>query len=592
MVRPTRERQEIPFRRSGVFGWDPGSTDTVADPVDRAIEAVVEMPVPVSVAFVQEGDDNGGLADSCVVVLGAPPTAGNLLVAVVSGRSGFPPTISTPAGWTLLESFSSTAFDGGGAHLYYRFAGESESATVDEFVTGGYVAHLYVAEFSGIASLDASDGGSAVSATTSLTTGPLAASEGVDLVVFAAFVQAARSASFTWGSGFTELHEDLLDASGPAMTAGWEQVSGASGTQTATATSGESDGYGWAIASFLTTDRNWSLAPETQDEEDATYRASSITGAFWRAMLLDDFVIGSVRALIGFSSAASRTVVLQGATDALFTSPVSLASVTLTSTGSYTGDELLFTVATPGAYQFYRLVASGAYDMRVYTVELYDRSSSAGEPIADAHVADTTDAHDASAISVLDTGGNFTGTNVEDVLAELAAMGGPDTDLVTVSASGAAETIDVSVARAYDVTLTDDCSLSLTGGVFGERWEVQLFLRQDPIGGRTVNWPASVVWGDGGPPTLSTTPSELDIVELVTLDAGVTWFGSWGGGASVSALDDLSDVTITSPATGQKLRYNGSAWVNANLHDEPMIASDGSVMVTGALNPMMHEVAW
>lgn len=37
----------------------------------------------------------------------------------------------------------------------------------------------------------------------------------------------------------------------------------------------------------------------------------------------------------------------------------------------------------------------------------------------DAHLADTTDAHDASAISVADSGGNFTGTDVETVLAEL-----------------------------------------------------------------------------------------------------------------------------------------------------------------------------
>jgi hypothetical protein len=35
------------------------------------------------------------------------------------------------------------------------------------------------------------------------------------------------------------------------------------------------------------------------------------------------------------------------------------------------------------------------------------------------HLADTTDAHDASAISVLDTGSNFTGSDVEAVLAEL-----------------------------------------------------------------------------------------------------------------------------------------------------------------------------
>jgi hypothetical protein len=38
---------------------------------------------------------------------------------------------------------------------------------------------------------------------------------------------------------------------------------------------------------------------------------------------------------------------------------------------------------------------------------------------AAAHIADAADAHDASAISVLDTAANFTGTDVEAVLAEL-----------------------------------------------------------------------------------------------------------------------------------------------------------------------------
>lgn len=32
------------------------------------------------------------------------------------------------------------------------------------------------------------------------------------------------------------------------------------------------------------------------------------------------------------------------------------------------------------------------------------------------------------------------------------------------------------------------------------------------------------------------------------------------GGAS--AINDLSDVTITSPSSGEVLKYNGSAWVN------------------------------
>jgi len=64
-----------------------------------------------------------------------------------------------------------------------------------------------------------------------------------------------------------------------------------------------------------------------------------------------------------------------------------------------------------------------------------------------AHTGDTTDAHDASAISVLDTAANFTGTDVEAALAELAASGGgggPGTELdyveITSSVNASATT--------------------------------------------------------------------------------------------------------------------------------------------------------
>jgi len=41
---------------------------------------------------------------------------------------------------------------------------------------------------------------------------------------------------------------------------------------------------------------------------------------------------------------------------------------------------------------------------------------------------------------------------------------------------------------------------------------------------------------------------------------GTPFVGGGGGGAST--LNDLSDVTISSPSNGQVLKYNGSAWVN------------------------------
>lgn len=64
----------------------------------------------------------------------------------------------------------------------------------------------------------------------------------------------------------------------------------------------------------------------------------------------------------------------------------------------------------------------------------------------------------------------------------------------------------------------------------------------------------------------------------------VTVTGTWpnqtinaSGGGGASALDDLTDVTITAPSTGQVLKYNGSAWIN----DTDATGGGGSVTITG-----------
>ena len=51
---------------------------------------------------------------------------------------------------------------------------------------------------------------------------------------------------------------------------------------------------------------------------------------------------------------------------------------------------------------------------------------------------------------------------------------------------------------------------------------------------------------------------------------GIRWAGNGavfssgsGGGGGASALDDLTDVIITSPTTSQVLKYNGTNWINA-----------------------------
>lgn len=39
-------------------------------------------------------------------------------------------------------------------------------------------------------------------------------------------------------------------------------------------------------------------------------------------------------------------------------------------------------------------------------------------------------------------------------------------------------------------------------------------------------------------------------------------YGAGGGGGGATTIDQLTDVTITSPSVGQVLKYNGTAWVN------------------------------
>jgi len=61
--------------------------------------------------------------------------------------------------------------------------------------------------------------------------------------------------------------------------------------------------------------------------------------------------------------------------------------------------------------------------------------------------------------------------------------------------------------------------------------------------------------------TFSSAPPNTSKIEITTF--GLTAGGGGGGGAST--LNDLTDVTITSPSTNQVVKYNGSSWVNATI---------------------------
>ena len=108
-----------------------------------------------------------------------------------------------------------------------------------------------------------------------------------------------------------------------------------------------------------------------------------------------------------------------------------------------------------------------------------------------------------------------------------------------------------------------------------------------PTDAKQTNWDTAYGWGNHASAGYATYPSQTgNTGKFLTTDGSATsWatvdalpsqtgnsgkylttdgsVASWATVNVTPALDDLSDVTITSVASGQVLSYNGSAWVNA-----------------------------
>jgi len=158
------------------------------------------------------------------------------------------------------------------------------------------------------------------------------------------------------------------------------------------------------------------------------------------------------------------------------------------------------------------------------------------------------------------------------------------------------QTIDGVVGVAGDRVLAKNQSTGSQNGIYFMRsgaWERAYDMDQDQttdvkseeIGGAFVY----VVSGTANAGKLFHTTNALG----GTLGSTAIVWAEFSPTTSL-ALDDLTDVTITSVANANRLRYDSSAslWKNSALVWEPMIASDGSVMTDGLLNPMQHEVPY
>jgi hypothetical protein len=85
-------------------------------------------------------------------------------------------------------------------------------------------------------------------------------------------------------------------------------------------------------------------------------------------------------------------------------------------------------------------------------------------------------------------------------------------------------TVDYSSGNVATATLTGNITtFSITNPpATGRAGSLTLILTQDGTGSRTVTWGSSVKWSAGTAPTLSGA-NKVDIINLVTTDAGTTW---------------------------------------------------------------------
>lgn len=113
----------------------------------------------------------------------------------------------------------------------------------------------------------------------------------------------------------------------------------------------------------------------------------------------------------------------------------------------------------------------------------------------------------------------------------------------TIAASGTSQTISYASGATAKVTLTGNCTFTLSGAVTGMLSELTLILVQDATGGRTVSWPGSVTWLNGTAPVLHTGAAAIDIVTLISIDGGTTWLGAAANGAP--QLGYLGSAQIT-----------------------------------------------
>lgn len=115
-----------------------------------------------------------------------------------------------------------------------------------------------------------------------------------------------------------------------------------------------------------------------------------------------------------------------------------------------------------------------------------------------------------------------------DLAAKVSVNNGGGETYFDAGNSGAALALNAANGNVQKLTLTANCTISLTSVTSGVMCALTLLVFQDGVGSRTITWPGSVKWGNAGVPVLTTTAAKMDIVSLFTVDGGTNWYGALG----------------------------------------------------------------
>lgn len=117
-----------------------------------------------------------------------------------------------------------------------------------------------------------------------------------------------------------------------------------------------------------------------------------------------------------------------------------------------------------------------------------------------------------------------------DLAARTTVANGGGETYFDATNSGSAKTLDLANGNVQKLTLTANCTITLTAPASGAYRSLMIYVFQDGTGSRTITWPGSVKWGTAGAPTLSTAAGKMDKILLDTVDGGTTWYGTAGPG--------------------------------------------------------------